>query len=128
MVTALETRLKHVGGMAEEHGRYLAQVYLLWLYLLWPLPRAGILAMAVPTKPNPNPDPNPNPNQIGEALFAKNAVAHRFRTAAVVPSFAPPPPGSGAAVRAGAAVVVDPTAAAPAHFGASATGGLVRVS
>ena len=26
MVTALETRLKHVGGMAEEHGRYLAQV------------------------------------------------------------------------------------------------------
>jgi hypothetical protein len=105
MVTALETRLKHVGGMAEEHGRYLAQVYLLWLdlrrlyeyllrlYLLW---------------------------QIGEALFAKNAVAHRFRTGAVVPSFAPPPAGSGTAVRAGAAAVA--AAEQPPGFGAYATG------
>ena len=82
MVTALETRLKHVGGMAEEHGRYLAQ--------------------------------------IGEALFAKNAVTHRFRTAAVVPSFAPPPPGSGAAVRAGAAAVA--AAEQPPGFGAYAPG------
>ena len=67
-LTALETRLKHVGGMAEEHGRYLSQ--------------------------------------IGEALFAKNAVAHRFRTAAVVPSFAPPPPGSGAALGLGLGLVL----------------------
>lgn len=53
-MTALETRVKHVGGMAEEHSRYLAQ--------------------------------------IGESLFAHNAVGYRYRTAAVVPSFAPPPP------------------------------------
>jgi len=52
-LAAQETRLKHVGGMAEEHSRYLAQ--------------------------------------IGESLFAQKAVGYRFRTAAVVPSFAPAP-------------------------------------
>lgn len=53
-LAAQEARLKHVGGMAEEHSRYLAQ--------------------------------------IGESLFAQKAVGYRFRTAAVVPSFAPPQP------------------------------------